>query len=78
LHPLAVVVLGGILTSTLLDQIVTPAVFFKFGRPIAAKIIAMREAQKEGREDEWGEAESEQQHDRDVPPFGERMPNPAA
>ncbi|MGI8469964.1 MAG: efflux RND transporter permease subunit [Pyrinomonadaceae bacterium] len=77
LHPLAVVVLGGILTSTLLDQIVTPAVFFKFGRPVAEKIIAQREAEKAGREDEWGEVESEEQHDRDVPPFGERMPNPA-
>lgn len=43
LHPLAVVVLGGILTSTLLDQMVTPAVFFKFGKPVADKIIAERE-----------------------------------
>ncbi|MFN3329299.1 MAG: efflux RND transporter permease subunit, partial [Pyrinomonadaceae bacterium] len=38
LHPLAVVVLGGILTSTLLDQLVTPAVFYKFGKPIADKL----------------------------------------
>jgi len=34
LHPLAIVVIGGLLDSTILDQIVTPAVFYKFGRGV--------------------------------------------
>lgn len=73
LHPLAVVVLGGILTSTLLDQIVTPAVFFRFGRPVAEKIIALRVGSAGGATDSGFEEEG----DSDVPPFGERMPEPA-
>ena len=75
LHPLAVVVLGGILTSTLLDQIVTPAVFFKFGRHAAEKII--RERESKGSENEWGAAEAKDEPDKDVPPFSERIPNQA-
>jgi len=32
LHPLALVVLGGLIDSTIMDQLVTPAVFFLFGK----------------------------------------------
>jgi Cu/Ag efflux pump CusA len=65
LHPLAVVVLGGILTSTLLDQIVTPAVFYKFGKPAADKIIAEREGRASR---PFGPAS-----DADLRPYGARM-----
>ena len=75
LHPLAVVVLGGILTSTLLDQVVTPAVFCRFGKPSADKIIAEREGRAAGRS-EWSDLETETQspRDKDVPPFSEKLP----
>ncbi len=70
LHPLAVVVLGGILTSTLLDQLVTPAVFFKFGKPAAEKIFSERENQANGLR-VWGD----KLRSADTPPFGEKMPD---
>ncbi len=73
LHPLAVVVLGGILTSTLLDQMVTPAVFYKFGKHAADKIIAERENSASGK-NEWGDVETENERDEDVPPFSEKTP----
>ena len=56
LHPLAVVVLGGILTSTLLDQIVTPAIFYKFGKPVADRIVVEREGPSVA--GEWGNPET--------------------
>jgi Cu/Ag efflux pump CusA len=40
LHPLAIVVIGGLLSSTLLDQIVTPALFWKFGGKVSAEQVA--------------------------------------
>ena len=37
LYPVAVVIVGGLFSSTLLDMWVTPAVFYKFGRPSAER-----------------------------------------
>lgn len=40
LHPVAVVIVGGLLSSTLLDIFVTPAVFYHYGKKSALKSIA--------------------------------------
>lgn len=39
LHPVAVVIVGGLLTSTLLDVIVTPVLFYRFGRRSAERFV---------------------------------------
>ncbi len=39
LYPLSLVVFGGMLTSTLLDQLVTPALFYKFGRNVMSSKV---------------------------------------
>jgi CzcA family heavy metal efflux pump len=44
LHPVAVVIVGGLISSTLLDMIVTPAVFFKYGRATATESIKAAKA----------------------------------
>jgi CzcA family heavy metal efflux pump len=39
LYPVAVVIIGGLLSSTLLDVFVTPAIFFKYGKKTIEKLI---------------------------------------
>ncbi len=47
LHPVAVVIVGGLLSSTLLDILVTPALFYRYGRSSAEKYVEFDEKQNQ-------------------------------
>jgi amino acid permease len=47
LHPVALVVLGGLLTSTALDFFVTPTVFLRFGRKAAERLVALHRSESQ-------------------------------
>jgi HME family heavy-metal exporter len=44
LHPVAVVIFSGLISSTLLDTFLTPAMFWLFGRKATERLLADREA----------------------------------
>jgi CzcA family heavy metal efflux pump len=46
LQPIAVVIAGGLISSTLLDWTVTPALFYKFGRPVCEYYLSGREEER--------------------------------
>ncbi len=46
LHPVAVVIVGGLISSTLLDMFVTPTVFFHFGKKSAEASLRSEEESK--------------------------------
>jgi len=39
LHPVAVVIFGGLISSTLLDAVVTPVMLYRFGRASAERLV---------------------------------------
>jgi HME family heavy-metal exporter len=44
LHPVAVTIFGGLISSTMLDTLLTPVLFLRFGRKPLERILATREA----------------------------------
>ncbi len=51
LHPVAVVIVGGLISSTILDLIVTPTVFLRFGKNAAQNYLRRQHQQQD--EGEW-------------------------
>ncbi len=47
LYPVAVVIVGGLFSSTVLDMWVTPAVFYRFGKKSALKYVNYKNSKKE-------------------------------
>ncbi|UVW27117.1 efflux RND transporter permease subunit [Massilia sp. H6] len=45
LHPVAVVIFGGLISSTLLDSLLTPLIFWKVGRAPLARLLAQEDNQ---------------------------------
>jgi len=45
LHPVAIVIVGGLISSTLLDMIVTPTIFYDYGQKSALKNINFKESE---------------------------------
>ena len=47
LYPVATVILGGLISSTLLDIIVTPVIFKRFGKKALEQYLAVKKKQEE-------------------------------
>ncbi len=45
LHPVAVVIFGGLISSTLLDSLLTPLMFWLWGKPALERLLAAKESE---------------------------------
>ncbi|RDE50742.1 MAG: AcrB/AcrD/AcrF family protein [Candidatus Accumulibacter meliphilus] len=46
LHPVAVVIFGGLISSTLLDSLLTPLMFWLWGKPALERLLAAHESER--------------------------------
>lgn len=46
LHPVAVVIFGGLISSTLLDTLLTPLMFWRWGEKPLERLLALRSDEK--------------------------------
>ncbi len=46
LHPVAVVIFGGLISSTLLDTLLTPLMFWRWGEKPLERLLALRSQEK--------------------------------
>jgi HME family heavy-metal exporter len=46
LHPVAVVIFGGLVSSTLLDTLVTPVMFLRWGRRPLERLLATQQDER--------------------------------
>jgi len=58
LYPVAVVIVGGLISSTLLDILATPAIFYRFGRKASQRYLSFQ------KNTEQGESHEKSHHDR--------------
>jgi CzcA family heavy metal efflux pump len=52
LYPVAVVIVGGLISSTLLDILATPAIFYRFGRKAAERYLSFQSKPEQGESNE--------------------------
>ena len=48
LYPVASVIVGGLVATTILDVLLTPTVFWHYGRDAAERVAALRRGVREG------------------------------
>ena len=56
LHPVAITIFGGLVTATLLDTVLTPTLFLRYGRVPLERLVAQARAEADKQSQNTGRA----------------------